>query len=94
MKLEIIIPISILKVIDHVLHNIILCSLVQLPESIACYLSNNVIKLMVYWQSILHFSGFLFEFQSFLVDSVSRMFLSGMNVTIFLQLVRSAFWEL
>ena len=30
---------------------------------------------MVYWQSILHFSGFLFEFQSFLVNGVLRIVL-------------------
>ena len=41
-------------------------------KCIACSLSNDVIKLMVYRQAILHFSGFLVEFQSFLVNGAIR----------------------
>ena len=61
--------------IDHVLNDVIPCRLLQLPECIAYSLSNKVIKLLVYWQSILHFSGFLIEFQSFLSNHVLVVFL-------------------
>ena len=62
------------KIINQMLNDVILCLLLQLPECNAYSLSNNVIKLMVYWQSILHFSGFLIEFQSIPLNSVLGMF--------------------
>ena len=48
---------------------------------------------MIHWQSALHFSGFLLEFQSFLVEGVLG------NVLIWdeddnFDRFRSAFWEL
>ena len=55
------------------LNDVILCVLLQLiPECIAISLSNNIITLLV--SSILHFSGFLFEFQSFLMNVVLGMY--------------------
>ena len=42
----------------------------HLPECIAHYLLNDVIKRMIYSQSTLHFSGFLIDVQSYLVKSV------------------------
>ena len=60
--------------IDHMLNDVILCLLLQLPECIAYSLSYNRIKLLVYWQSILHFRGFLIDFQGFLVNGVLGMF--------------------
>ena len=49
------------------------CLILQLPEGIAYFPSNNVIKRMIHWQSILHFSGFLIKFQSFLANGVLGM---------------------
>ena len=47
----------------------------QLPKCIAYYLSDNVIKRkMIHWQSILHCSGLLIEFQGFLLKGVTGMF--------------------
>ena len=71
-----------------------------MTSSYACYynyqnaLPTNVIKRMVYWQSSLHFSGFLIEFQGFLVNGEQGIFQSGMKMTIFYQIVHSAFWQL
>ena len=45
----------------------ILCLLLKLPECIACSLSNN-------GNQAIHLSGFLFEFQSFLVNDMLGMF--------------------
>ena len=63
-----------IRLIDHMLNDIILCLLLQLPECIVYSLSNNTILRLVYWQSTLHFSGILIEFQSFLMDGVLGMF--------------------
>ena len=49
-------------------NDVILCLLLEQPECIAYSLTNNSIKLLVCWQSILHFNGFLIEFHSFLVN--------------------------
>ena len=80
--------------VDHTLNDTILCLLIQQPGYIAYYLSKNVIKRMVYWQSILHFSGFLIKFQSFPMIGVLGMFKSRIKMTIFSQIIRDAFWEL
>ena len=63
-----------IRLIDHILNDVMLCLLLQLPKCIAYSLSNIVIKLIVYWQSIVYFSGFLIEFQSFLVNGVLGIF--------------------
>ena len=42
------------------INDVILCLSLKLPECTACSLSNNGIWLLVYWQSILHLSGFCF----------------------------------
>ena len=65
---------SVRSLLDHILSDITMCLLLQPPGCIAYYLSNNVIRCTVYWQSTLHFSGFLIEFQSFLMNGVLELF--------------------
>ena len=55
------------------LNDVILCLLLQLPECIAYYLWNDIIKHMEYWQLTFHFSDFLVKFQNFLVDGLLQM---------------------
>ena len=50
---------------DHLLNDVILCLLLQLPECIAYSLSNNVMMCMVYFQLTTYLNGILIEFQNF-----------------------------
>ena len=71
--------------IDHTVDDVTLCLLLQLPACIAHYLSNDVINYVAVacLQSAIRFSGFQFEFQSFLANGLLGLLQSGMKMTIF-----------